>query len=55
MEHISEDHTSEMRPEQALKGLAKTVESNVFEFLFVDNTQEMDDADLAFFGVGGPA
>ena len=55
MEHISEDHTSEMRPEQALKGLAKTVESNVFELLFVDNTQEMDDDDLSFFGVGGPA
>lgn len=57
MEHISEDLTSEMRPEQELKGLAKTakIEKNIFESIFTDNTQEMEDDDLSFFGVGGPA
>jgi hypothetical protein len=55
MEHISEGQTSGMRPEQTLKGLAKTVEGDIFDFLFADNNQEMDDDDLSFFGVGGPA
>lgn len=55
MEHILEEPTSGMRPEQERKGLAKTIKGGIFDSIYIVNTQEMDDDDLSFFGIGGPA
>ena len=55
MSHILEEPTSGMRPEQEKKGLAKAVKSEIFDSLYIVNTQGMEDDDLSFFGIGGPA
>ena len=55
MAHILEEPTSGMRPEQEKKGLAKAVQGGIFDPLYIVNTQEMDNDDLSFFGIGGPA
>lgn len=44
-----------MRPEQEKKGLVKAIEGGIFDSLYIVNTQGMEDDDLSFFGIGGPA
>ena len=55
MSHILEEPTSGMRPEQDKKGLAKAIKGGIFDSLYMVSNQEMDDDDLSFFGIGGPA
>jgi hypothetical protein len=55
MAHILEEPTSGMRPEQEKKGLAKAMKGGIFDSIYIVSTQEMDDDDLSFFGIGGPA
>ena len=55
MAHILEESTPGMRPEQEKKGIAKPIEGGIFDPLYIVNTQGMEDDDLSFFGIGGPA